>query len=132
MKKGKTQWDRAHDLHTLAAEKGFDWATVDPVIEKLKEEIAEFDEAYHSGDQTHALEELGDVLFVCSCLLRKLNSNAETLMQAANDKFQRRFEGISALVQQSGKSWGHFTLDELETFWQTVKQAEKDKLTICS
>lgn len=115
---------RAQKLQDRAATYGFDWPNIQCVIEKLKEEVLEFDEACHSTDHAHALEELSDVFFVCTNLARHLKTDAETLMRAANRKFERRFEGVAELVKQSGMPWSAFTLEELDRFWREVKLTE--------
>lgn len=114
---------RAQKLQARAAIVGFDWPSIKPVLDKLKEEILEFEQSYeHNRD--FAIEELGDILFVCANLARHLRTDAELVMMQANRKFERRFKGIEAQVQMSGKSWEAFSLEALENFWQQVKEQE--------
>lgn len=115
----------AQKLQNRAARVGFDWPSVQPVIAKLKEEIAEFEEAFAANAQAAMQEELGDILFVCANLARHAKCDAEQTLRLANQKFTRRFNGVEAQVNASGKAWQDFSLEELEAFWQTVKATEK-------
>ena len=54
---------RAHRLQQKASETGFDWTNVEPVINKVYEEIKELEAAISSGDQKKIEEEFGDTLF---------------------------------------------------------------------
>lgn len=121
---------RAQKLQNRAARVGFDWLNVHSVLDKVQEEIKEFEEAFEEKNMPHAEEELGDILFVCANLARHLQSDAETILRRANAKFERRFRGIEVIVNHSGKKWQDFTLGELEALWQQVKRDEEnDKIT---
>lgn len=111
----------AQKLQKRAATVGFDWPSLKPVLAKLQEEIAEFEEAFESKDQAAMQEELGDILFVCANLARHAKLDAEQTLRLANQKFRRRFNGVEEKVKNSGKDWQAFSLDELEAFWQKVK-----------
>ena len=54
---------QAYELSKKAAKAGFEWPTVDGVVEKVAEEARELVAAVASGDRDGAQEELGDVLF---------------------------------------------------------------------
>lgn len=116
---------RAQKLQARAASVGFDWPNIRLVLDKLKEEIKEFEEAYEHKVIEHAKEELGDILFVCANLARHMNSDAEAIMRQANSKFERRFNAVENHVEESGQSWDSFSLTELEDFWLKVKNIEK-------
>ncbi|MBS0290796.1 MAG: nucleoside triphosphate pyrophosphohydrolase [Proteobacteria bacterium] len=115
---------RAQKIQNRAARVGFDWPNIHFVIEKVQEELKEFEQAYASNDFNAAQEELGDILFVCANLARHLKTDAESILRQANRKFERRFNGIEQKVQASGKTWQAFTLEELEEFWNQIKLQE--------
>lgn len=112
---------RAQKLQDRAAAVGFDWPHIHCVVEKVHEEIEEFEEALQAGKLEAAKEELGDILFACANLSRHLKADPESIMREANRKFERRFNGVEDKVKLSSKRWEDFTLDELEEFWQEVK-----------
>ena len=94
---------------------------------KLHEEAAELGVEIDAGDTDKAREELGDLLFVCANLARKLHVDPEDALRAANAKFVRRFQGHRGRAWQS--RWARrprqSTLEEMETLWVAVKAAEK-------
>ena len=45
-------------------------------------------------------DELGDLLFSCVNLGRKLGINSETSLLKANDKFERRFRQLEEIVEK--------------------------------
>ncbi|MCX6828223.1 MAG: nucleoside triphosphate pyrophosphohydrolase [candidate division Zixibacteria bacterium] len=100
---------------------GFDWKDPAEVMLKVKEEIGEIEAAIESGDKAHLEEEIGDLLFVTASLARKMEINPEQALNKTLAKFTRRFEYIELKVKESGRKFGDFTLDELESFWQEAK-----------
>ncbi len=78
-----------------------------------------------SGDLEAAREELGDLLFVCANLARKLDVEPEDALRGANAKFVRRFQSIERALAAQGRTPEHATLDEMEALWLEAKRAEK-------
>jgi MazG family protein len=118
---------RAVKLQKRAARVGFDWTERTDVLAKLKEEIAELEEAMASGQDEAAREELGDVLFVIANLARHLDADPEDTLARANAKFERRFRRVEALLAAQGRSTGQATLDEMEALWQQAKREERSR-----
>lgn len=113
---------RAQKLQARAARVGFDWPTAQGVIDKIREELAEVEEALASGDAAHTQEELGDLLFAVTNLARFAKADAETALRDANSKFTRRFRHIE---QHLGKPMTEATLEEMEALWNDAKRVEK-------
>jgi len=114
---------RAVKLQKRAARVGFDWDRTDQVIDKLREEVAELEEALpQSPDKVR--EEFGDVLFVLANLARHLKLDPEQALREANAKFERRFRAIEAGLADQGKSPEAASLDEMEALWQRAKAQE--------
>lgn len=116
---------RAEKLQKRAARTGFDWTEAGQIFDKLDEEIDEVRGAIHDGDPAALEEELGDLLFVCANLARRLKTDPETALRKANDKFERRFRAMEALAPERGAEFSALSLDEQESLWQAVKRAEK-------
>jgi len=108
---------RAQELSRRAAKVGFDWDNPKPVLEKVKEEIGEF-EAEQPGSQ-EAEAEFGDILFALVNLARHKGINAETALARANAKFEKRFRQVE--IMAGGKPQD-FTLEQLEQFWEKAKK----------
>lgn len=124
--KGLPALSRAWRLQNRAAAVGFDWPSIDGVVEKWDEEWAEFNAARASGDHDAIEDELGDLLFVLVRLGQKLNINAEDALRRANAKFERRFAHVMARCHEAGLEPGEATLEQLENYWQDAK-ARLDK-----
>ena len=116
---------RAVKLTKRAGRVGFDWPSTKEVMDKLREEIAELEAEIDAGDQAKARDELGDLLFVCANLARKLDVDPEDALRAANAKFTRRFGFIEAALAADGRGPAQSTLAEMEDLWTAAKRAEK-------
>lgn len=103
---------------------GFDWDNLDDVFDKIEEEVQEVKAELHR-DPTALAEELGDLLFAVVNLCRHAKQDPETILRKANQKFTKRFQSVEGKVNKSSKSFKEHNLDELESFWQEVKQEEK-------
>ena len=117
---------RAQKLQKRAARVGFDWQNIEPVIEKIREEIEEVTEALKLDDNKgHIAEEIGDLLFACVNLARHADIDAEKALMAGNDKFERRFQFIELKLNESGKKIQECSLDVLEKLWSDAKSEER-------
>ncbi|KGJ89088.1 nucleoside triphosphate pyrophosphohydrolase [Colwellia psychrerythraea] len=106
---------------------GFDWDNKYDVFAKIEEEVQEVKDELEaeSLDEKALAEELGDLMFAVVNLCRHAKEDPETLLRQANKKFTKRFNGVEAQVNQSGKSFHEHDLSELEDYWQQVKNQEK-------
>jgi MazG family protein len=121
---------RAVKLTKRAAEAGFDWPSLAPVIAKAEEEIAELKAAIAASrdDQLPAqqvAEEFGDLLFVMGNVARHLKVDPEAALREANAKFVRRFKSIEAALAKEGRKPEDSTLGEMDALWDEAKEAEK-------
>lgn len=121
---------RAEKLQKRAARHGFDWPDIEPVFDKLHEEIDELKEAWQAavsgkGDHDAVEDELGDLLFVCVNLARFMKVNPEQAIGRTNHKFEARFRAIEQVLEREGRSFDDETLEALDEIWQSVKGVEK-------
>lgn len=107
---------RAVKLQKKAAKAGFDWEDHRGVLEKIKEEIAEIEEAVDSREREHIEEEVGDLLFAVVNLARKLKINPEDAIENTNKKFESRFRYIESKIDIKNA-----TLKEMERYWEEAK-----------
>jgi ATP diphosphatase len=118
---------RAMKLQKRAALVGFDWPDARSALMKLTEETDELAaEMEADADHDRLQDELGDILFTCVNVSRKLDITPETALRHANAKFERRFRMIEALLSaDSGRQPEDASLGELENLWQRAKTDER-------
>jgi ATP diphosphatase len=117
---------RAIKLQNRAARVGFDWPTLPPVIDKIEEEIAEVRAELDDGAAPDRLtDEIGDLLFACVNLARHANVDPEAAMRQGNDKFERRFRRVEALLAEDGRSPTESGLAEMDKLWDQAKAEER-------
>jgi len=117
---------KAQKIQQRCSAVGFDWNALEPVVAKVHEEIEEvlFEARQATVDQDKLEEELGDMLFATVNLVRHLGKKAETALQKANRKFERRFRQVDEIIQAEGLTLRQATLAQMEAAWQQVKQQE--------
>lgn len=116
---------RAVKLQDEAAKVGFDWPSLAPVMDKMKEELAELEAARESAAQEQIEEEFGDLLFVVANVARHLKLDPEAALRAANAKFERRFGRIEALLHEQGRTPAQSSLAEMDGLWERAKLEER-------
>jgi MazG family protein len=108
----------AQQIASRAAKVGFDWENAGQVVEKLHEELAEFQSA--APEQVE--DELGDMLFVLVNLARFAKVDPEQALRKTNAKFRKRFAHIESRLAEQGKTLKEATIEEMEALWQEAKR----------
>ncbi|MGD9668235.1 MAG: nucleoside triphosphate pyrophosphohydrolase [Hyphomicrobiaceae bacterium] len=130
---------RAIKLQDKAARVGFDWPSIRPVFDKMREELIELEEVSvaadprgvgHAtppipGEMNRIKEELGDLLFVMANVARHLKLDPEEALRGANEKFSRRFLHIEQRLAEMGKSPAESDLQEMDALWDEARAADK-------
>lgn len=114
---------RAEKAQKKAARVNFDWRELSDVIAKVDEELVETKTAVASADNRMIADEIGDLLFAVVNLSRKCQLEAESLLQAATDKFIARFNEMEDRLRARGGKLGDASLEELDTIWEEIKKA---------
>ena len=114
----------AQQITSRAATAGFDWKNANEVLEKLREELAEFDAARESGSAEQLEGELGDLIFVLVNLARFVKIDPEQALRKTNAKFRRRFGFVERTLAERGVSLADSNIDEMESLWQQAKLGE--------
>ncbi len=116
---------RAQKLGKRAAKSGFDFESAQQAFDGLKSEVAEIETVL--DDKEKAAEELGDLMFSCVNVARKLDLDAEELLSQANEKFLKRFEKVENLTVQDGEDITNLSPERLEEYWQRAKKVVIDE-----
>lgn len=112
---------RADKLTRRAAKVGFDWSRTQDVIAKIREELAEVEEAVAAGEKTAVADEIGDLLFSVANLARHCDVDAEAALRGTNAKFTRRFAAIEDALAAKGRTLSEASLEEMERHWAAAK-----------
>jgi ATP diphosphatase len=126
---------RAVKIQKKIAHVGFDWDNAREVLPVIKGELEEFEAELDNYEQMaedsnnnaksaqreKMEEELGDVLFSCVNLARKLKIDPEKALRMSNYKFSQRFRKMEQHFQHDRTQMEAASLEQLEAVWQAVK-----------
>lgn len=114
-------------LQKRAAHHGFDWADIQPVFDKINEEINELKAEIVIGDnKARIADEMGDILFASASLSRHLGVNPEQALRDSNRKFIMRFEIVERLLREDNMQMEECSVDVLEEYWKKAKNLIAD------
>ena len=111
---------RAEKLQNKAAADGFDWPDIQGALTKLDEEVGELHQAVREG--ANVAEELGDVLFAAVKAARFAGVDPEDALNAACEKFIRRYAAVEQGAADRGVPVSDLTLAEMTDLWNGAKQ----------
>ena len=97
---------------------------VKPVIEKLREELDELEDAINTREADAVRDEMGDVLFAAVNLARHLKLDGESALRQSNRKFERRFKFIENQLRQQQLAFSDVSQDEMDRYWDLAKRSE--------
>jgi ATP diphosphatase len=111
-------------LQRRASRVGFDWNNPNKVINKLREELDEVEEAISTGDSRKIEGEIGDLLFAVANLARHMDLKPDNALRITNQKFRKRFSHIEQRLASANRSLEDAGLDEMEALWIEAKDLE--------
>jgi tetrapyrrole methylase family protein/MazG family protein len=112
----------SQEMQERAAALGYDWPTIEGIVAKVHEELAELAEAASAPDR---VEEIGDLLLVLVNLARRHGVEAEAALRAANDKFRRRFGAVERMAAERGVALRDLDFEALDALWDAAKDQER-------
>ena len=118
--KSKNLIEESIKLQLEAKAIGLDWIELDKIIDKIREETDELDEALESKDREHIIEEFGDLLFSIISLSRHLDINMDDLINSANQKFKDRLSKIN--VEMKKRNIEYAEPAEMIEIWKSIKK----------
>jgi tetrapyrrole methylase family protein/MazG family protein len=113
---------RAQRIQERVSRIGFDWKSLDDVMEKLEEELGEFRNALNSNRKEEIEHELGDILFVLVNVSRFIGINPEDALRKTIGTFLSRFQYMEVSAREMGKNLSDMTLSEMDELWDEAKQ----------
>ena len=110
---------QALELQTRAAKVGFDWPTVDGVLDKMMEEL---DEIRNATSEEEYAAEIGDLLFVLVNFARWHHVEPEEALHSTNKKFRDRFGYIENQLRIKNLAFSDVDLAQMDTWWNEAKK----------
>lgn len=101
---------------------GFDWESIDGILDKLVEEVAEIKRASSQQERT---QEFGDLLFTLANIARRMDIDLETALRSANRRFCQRFKYMEQICRERGIELVDLSPDEQNALWEEAKSALK-------
>ena len=118
--KSKNLIEESIKLQLEAKAIGLDWIELDKIIDKIREETDELDEAIESKDREHVIEEFGDLFFSIISLSRHLNINMDDLINSANQKFKDRLSKINVEMKKRNIEYAEPAV--MIEIWKSIKK----------
>jgi MazG family protein len=112
----------SQEMQDRAANLGYDWPTIDGVLDKVAEEA---DELRRAANDAERAEEFGDLLFVLVNVARRRGIEAEAAVRAANAKFRRRFASVERGAADQGVALRDLDFEALDALWDAAKAEER-------
>jgi uncharacterized protein YabN with tetrapyrrole methylase and pyrophosphatase domain len=109
-------------MQERAAALGYDWPTIEGVLDKVAEELGELARA---GSDPERHEEFGDLLLVAVNVGRKLGIESEAALRGANQKFRSRFGTVERLARERGVALRDLDFAALDQLWDAAKAEER-------
>jgi ATP diphosphatase len=124
IKAGQPALTRAMELQRKASTVGFDWNDPRAVLNKIREEADEIEDALDRGDDEELAAETGDLLFALVNMARHVGADPEAALRTTNAKFERRFGYIERVLTSQGRTLESASLAEMDALWNEAKAAE--------
>lgn len=101
---------------------GFDFKNDKQIIDKIKEEIIEFNTEVSKNKRDLIEEEFGDIIFSLVNYARINNIDVSYALELSNKKFIKRFKYIEEEVRKSNKKISDYNEDKLNDLWNKAKK----------
>ena len=113
---------KADRIQEKAANVGFDWERPEQVWDKVREEMAEFEETVTEKSPERMEEEMGDLLFSVINAARLYKINPENALEKTNKKFISRFNYLEKRAHEMGRELRDMTLAKMDAIWEEAKR----------
>ena len=120
----------ARKVQRRAATVGFEYPDAAGAVADVEAELAELraeidgrpDPRPETPPDPRAAEELGDLLFACVNVARRLNVDPELELRRATDRFVARVEEAERLAAADGSRWTELPLEEQDLYFDRAKE----------
>jgi MazG family protein len=114
----------ARKVQRRAAAVGFDYPDAALALGDLEDELRELHAELDAGTDERRAAELGDVLFACVNVARRLGADPELELRRATRRFRERVETAERLAERGGETWTELPVDRQDQYFDQAKEAE--------
>lgn len=112
----------AEDLELSSKDFGFYWKHISQVMEQIRSECAEVEEAYENNDKTHLQEEIGDIIHAALSLTVFCGMNPYETLKKSIVKYEKRLDKLKEFAKEDGhKDLKGASVDTLMHYWDKAK-----------
>lgn len=114
---------KVEELELNAKKFGFYWGNIGQLLEQIRSEGREVEEAWQNNDRPHLQEEIGDLIHAAVSLAVFCQMDPTETLQKSIHKFQKRYDAVVALAYKDGRRNLHNeSFDVLMHYWNLAKQ----------
>jgi len=114
----------ARKVQRRAAAVGFDYPDVEGALSDLDDELRELREELREGRGERRSAELGDLLFACVNVARRVGADPELELRRATQRFRERAEAAERLAGAAGEAWAELPLADQDRYFDQAKESE--------
>lgn len=114
----------ARKVQRRAAAVGFEYPDVEGALDDLEDELAELKAELTVESAERRAAELGDLLFACVNVARRLNVDPELELRQATGRFVARVEEAERLASAEGRTWTELDLTDQDHYFDLAKELE--------
>ncbi len=114
----------ARKVQRRAAAVGFDYPDAGLAVGDLEDELRELRAELDAGSDERRAAELGDVLFACVNVARRLGADPELELRRATRRFRERVEAAERLAEAAGETWVELPVEQQDVYFDKAKEAE--------
>jgi nucleoside triphosphate diphosphatase len=113
---------QARKVQRRAASVGFEYPDLAGALADLEDELAELKDELPGGTDERRADELGDLLFACVNVARRLDADPELALRRATARFVERVEQAERLAAAEGRVWTELPLADQDRYFDLAKE----------
>ncbi|HVF84585.1 MAG TPA: nucleoside triphosphate pyrophosphohydrolase [Abditibacteriaceae bacterium] len=110
-----------------AAKAGFEWEDLNGVLDKLREELQEFETEIEQQNRERATEELGDLLFTLVNVARWKKIDPELALRDTVSRFTTRFHAMESEAQARDLKLEDLSPAQWDELWNRAKSSTRSE-----
>ena len=108
-------------IQKKVANAGFEYRSNLEALDKVIEEAQELKKEIKRNNSSKIKEELGDMIFACLDVSRKLKLNPEVILSKSNIKFTKRWKKLERIIKNEKKEIKSLNINQLNKYWNKAK-----------